>query len=212
VLIRGGEEENVATSDARVFLHDGLFAGVLSRTADPSDVHDVLADLIGRRRPATTAGRPEVVTAASNPADVVHPRPEPPPAAEGGILVVEDNVVNQKVIQILIGKQGVQADVVSDGPDALARLRERSYDLVFMDVQMPGMDGYELTRRIRADLPPASQPFIVAMTAHAMEGDREKCLESGMDDYISKPVREDDVRRALQRRRVRPRGEGRRGA
>ncbi len=110
---------------------------------------------------------------------------------KGHILLVEDNPVNQKLAVRLIGKTGIDADTVANGKEAVKALEMVSYDLVFMDVQMPEMDGYEATRIIRdpgSNVRNHNVP-IVAMTAHAMKGDREKCIEAGMDDYISKPIR-----------------------
>jgi len=97
----------------------------------------------------------------------------------------------------MLQKLGVQADVASNGREALLAMEERSFDLVLMDVQMPEIDGLEATRLIRQS--GARQPWIVAMTAHALQGDRERCLNAGMDDYISKPVRLDALRSALDR-------------
>ncbi|HEX4960549.1 MAG TPA: ATP-binding protein [Thermoanaerobaculia bacterium] len=121
----------------------------------------------------------------------------PPPPLR--ILVVEDNSTNQKVAQLLLGRLGYRADLAADGLEALAALRRQPYDLIFMDVQMPGMDGLETTRRIRAERPGAAGPRIVAMTAHALREAREACLASGMDDYLSKPLGLDDLARALRR-------------
>lgn len=104
------------------------------------------------------------------------------------MLLAEDNVVNQKVALKMLERLGVVADVANNGEEAVAAVTAKPYDLVFMDVQMPRMDGLEATRRIRA-LAPQHRPTIVAMTAHAMPGDREVCLAAGMDDYITKPVR-----------------------
>ncbi|MEO0852839.1 MAG: ATP-binding protein, partial [Cyanobacteria bacterium J06648_11] len=119
----------------------------------------------------------------------------PPPAR---LLVVEDNSINQKVASNMLRKLGYASDIASNGIEAIAALRARPYDLVFMDVQMPEMDGLEATRRIRKDFAPDRQPHIVAMTANAMRGDRDRCLAAGMDDYISKPVRPEDLTRVLQ--------------
>jgi|SRR5579871_1723317 len=106
----------------------------------------------------------------------------------GRILVVEDNPVNQRVVTALLLKRGYTIELAHDGREALEKLESSApFDLVLMDVQMPGMDGLEATRRIRSDARWASLS-IVAMTAHAMVGDRERCLEAGMDGYISKPV------------------------
>jgi len=113
------------------------------------------------------------------------------------ILLVEDNAVNQKVASRLLERMGYRADVASNGLEALEALRRQSYDVVLMDVQMPEMDGLEASRRIQRDWPAGQRPRIIAMTAEAMQGDRERCLAAGMDDYISKPVKMDELRRAL---------------
>jgi signal transduction histidine kinase/ActR/RegA family two-component response regulator len=105
------------------------------------------------------------------------------------ILLVEDNVVNQRVAQLLLKKLGYAPDFAGNGEEALAAVARDRHDLVFMDVQMPVMDGHEATRRLCAAYPPDSRPWIVAMTANALEGDRAACLDAGMDDYTSKPVR-----------------------
>ena len=113
------------------------------------------------------------------------------------ILVAEDNAVNQKLINRVLGKLGYSVDMVVNGREALDKLLEKSYDLVFMDMQMPEMDGLEATRIIRGL--PQSQPFISAMTANAMVEDREICLSNGMDDYIAKPMGIQEIIIVLQK-------------
>ena len=115
------------------------------------------------------------------------------------ILLAEDNAINQKVAVRMLERLGYRADVAADGEEVLAALKKRPYDVVLMDVQMPEMDGLEATRRIRRT--PCHQPYIIAMTAHAMKGDREECLEAGMDDYVSKPVRIEELKAALDHSR-----------
>ncbi|MCA6597217.1 MAG: MASE1 domain-containing protein [Pseudanabaena sp. M046S1SP1A06QC] len=104
------------------------------------------------------------------------------------ILIAEDNIVNQKVAHRILSRLGYEADIVTNGLKVLEALNKHSYDVIFMDVQMPEMDGLEATKKIVNDPHRLHRPYIIAMTAGAMEGDREICLESGMDDYISKPV------------------------
>ncbi len=115
------------------------------------------------------------------------------------ILLAEDNLVNQKVAVRMLERLGYRVDVVANGLEAVDAFTRRDYDVVFMDVQMPEMDGLEATRWIRRKLPPERQPYVIAMTANAMEGDRDLCLNAGMDDYVSKPVRVDELVQALQR-------------
>jgi CheY-like chemotaxis protein len=107
------------------------------------------------------------------------------------ILLAEDNLINQKVTLHLLAEMGYQAEVAMNGEEVLAALAQHAYDIILMDVQMPEMDGIEATKRIRAQWPTEQQPRIIAMTAHAMESDRQWCLEAGMDDYLSKPVQVD---------------------
>ncbi len=116
------------------------------------------------------------------------------------ILVTDDNVINQKVAARLLQQLGHAPDIADDGHQALEALRTTHYDVVFMDVQMPGMDGLETTRRIRqAEASCGGHTHIVALTANAMPGDREKCLAAGMDDYLAKPVRADAIQAVLAR-------------
>jgi CheY-like chemotaxis protein len=111
-----------------------------------------------------------------------------PPSLHQEILVVEDHPINQQLMRAILGKLGYRNTVVNNGQEALLILEQRSFDLIFMDIQMPVMNGYEATREIIARYPADKKPVIIAMTANALQGDREKCLEAGMDDYITKPV------------------------
>ncbi len=115
------------------------------------------------------------------------------------ILLAEDNVVNQKVAIHLLDRMGYRADVAANGIEVLDALKRVPYDVVLMDVQMPNMDGIEATRRIHQQYPGERHPWIIAMTANAMQGDREHCLNAGMDDYVTKPIRRDQLLAALNR-------------
>jgi signal transduction histidine kinase/ligand-binding sensor domain-containing protein/CheY-like chemotaxis protein len=114
-------------------------------------------------------------------------------------LVAEDNVVNQKVAIRMLEKLGLRADVAANGREAVSMFRLLPYDLIFMDCQMPEMDGYSATREIRRLEPPGQHRWIIAMTAEAMTGVREQCLAAGMDDYIAKPVKMDTLQEAVER-------------
>jgi CheY-like chemotaxis protein len=130
---------------------------------------------------------------SGNPGAIATPAPAAPPTTVVlhhalRILVVEDNQVNQKVVTAVLRKRGFYIELANDGQEALSKLENSAaFDLVLMDVQMPVLDGLEATRIIRRE-PRWKQLPIVAMTAHAMNGDKERCLEAGMSGYISKPV------------------------
>ncbi|MBL8615082.1 MAG: PAS domain S-box protein [Deltaproteobacteria bacterium] len=139
---------------------------------------------------------------AGGPAAAVGPAPSPGgPLPRGRVLVVEDNVVNQQVASFLLMRFEQAVDVVSDGVEALEALARINYDLVLMDCQMPHLDGFEATRRLRAGGEGALNPAVpvVAMTANALPGDVERCKAAGMDDYLSKPVQPAELERALRR-------------
>ena len=113
------------------------------------------------------------------------------------ILLAEDNTVNQRVALRIFEKLGYRADVAATGIEAVESLRNINYDVVFMDVLMPEMDGFEATKIILDEFQPEDRPKIIAMTANAMQGDRESCLEAGMNDYLSKPIRIEDLQKVL---------------
>jgi CheY-like chemotaxis protein len=109
------------------------------------------------------------------------------------VLVADDNVVNQKVASLTLQRLGLRPDVAANGREAVEMFEMAPYDLIFMDCQMPEMDGYQASREIRRRERANSHVIIIAMTAEAMAGARESCLDAGMDDYIAKPVRRDDL-------------------
>ncbi len=120
------------------------------------------------------------------------------------ILLAEDNVVNQKVALRLLGQLGYRADVAANGLEAIDAVERQAYDVVLMDVQMPELDGLEASREINRRWPGERRPRLVAMTANAMQGDRELCEAAGMDDYVAKPIRVEELVAALERCGWRP--------
>jgi CheY-like chemotaxis protein/HPt (histidine-containing phosphotransfer) domain-containing protein len=162
------------------------FAASLTKPVRSSELFDVLITSLGVEGPAVASAEPEAEQAE---------RPE----VVGMILLVEDNKMNQLVGSKVLGKLGYQFDIANHGGEAVSAVRERNYDAILMDCQMPEMDGYEATARIRCLEGSARHTPIIAMTAAAMDGDRDTCLEAGMDDYITKPVRLEVVAAALER-------------
>jgi signal transduction histidine kinase/CheY-like chemotaxis protein/HPt (histidine-containing phosphotransfer) domain-containing protein len=167
---------------------DGLL-GCLAKPVRPGQLYALLAPVLGRS-PLLAAAKISEATAA-----------RPTAMRRARILVVEDNAVNQLVAVKLLEKLGCRADVAGNGKEALVVLRRIPYDLVLMDCQMPEMDGFEATRTIRSGGAGQSRVRtpVIAMTARAMQGDREKCLASGMNDYIPKPVDPLRLAQALER-------------
>jgi len=168
------------------------FQGFLSKPLKPSVLFDTLVSILG----APT----QKAAAAATPAA---PKPDQEMAARLPlrILLAEDNVVNQKLAVHLLGQMGYRPDVAANGLEVLRSLERQPYDVILMDVQMPEMDGLEASRQICARWPRGQRPHIIAMTANAMQGDRERCLEAGMDDYVSKPIRVEELKSALSRSR-----------
>jgi PAS domain S-box-containing protein len=157
-------------------------ATVLRKPVRPSQLLEVLERLLGVEDDA-----------ARGDARVTDRRPD---FSHVSVLVAEDNPVNQQVVLGMLQKLGVVATVVGDGQEAVESVMRRPYDLVLMDVQMPRMDGLEAARRIRSAC--GRRPYIAAMTANAQQADRDACLEAGMDDFIAKPLRIDDLERRLR--------------
>jgi CheY-like chemotaxis protein len=176
---------------------------MLVKPVKPSALHDALADalLAGEVETSETAALAGAAR-ASETTKPAGPIAAPSEQAHVGlrILLAEDNAVNQKLALRLLQRMGHQADVVEDGRAAVAAVEGGSYDVVLMDVQMPEMDGLEATRQIRSRWP--DRPLrIVGLTANAMAGDREACLAAGMDDYVSKPIRPEELEAAIARAR-----------
>ncbi|MEO6244791.1 MAG: CHASE domain-containing protein [Opitutaceae bacterium] len=169
----------------------GLFAAFLTKPAKPTVLVETLAKLFRNEPP------PQRILSS-------HPFT---PIASGErserVLLAEDNIVNQKVALSMLAKLGYRADVAGNGTEAFEALRRQRYDLVLMDVQMPEMDGLEATRKIHMMWPQRKdRPWIIALTANAMLGDREMCLAAGMDDYLSKPIKTKELAAAFERARV----------
>jgi signal transduction histidine kinase/CheY-like chemotaxis protein len=160
----------------------------LSKPIKPSALHDALMTALGDRAPAVP-----VRSAPAATLDASLGRRHPL-----RILLAEDNPVNRKLALRILAKLGYDADVAIDGLEAIAALERSTYDVVLMDIQMPELDGLEATRRIRARWPDGG-PRIVAMTANALAEDREASLAAGMDDYLAKPIRVDELTAALER-------------
>jgi signal transduction histidine kinase/DNA-binding response OmpR family regulator/HPt (histidine-containing phosphotransfer) domain-containing protein/PAS domain-containing protein len=162
------------------------FEAFVSKPLKPAQLHAVLINVLAGHQPDTT----------------VKPIPDNivvPPSSEQTlrVLLAEDNVINQKVAIKMLNRLGYRVDVAGNGLEVLDALMRQIYDVVLMDVQMPEMDGLQTTRLIRQQWPIARQPMIIAMTANAMEGDREECLTAGMNDYVSKPIHMEELREAM---------------
>jgi GAF domain-containing protein/CheY-like chemotaxis protein len=171
-----------------------LFSAYLAKPVRQSQLYDTLVGLLARDAPPRTA-----------PSVSAKPRLDAELAARHPlrILLAEDNVVNQKLALRILQQMGYRADLASNGLEAVESVERQTYDVVLMDVQMPEMDGLEATREICKRWTPQQRPRIVAMTANAMQGDRDLCLAAGMDDYLTKPIRVERLMEALALARVR---------
>ena len=162
---------------------DELQGRTLTKPLKPAALRqELLALFEPRKAPESSPGRDRRDTADDRPLS---------------ILLAEDDMVNQQIAILMLAGLGYTADLATNGAEAVAAIEKRPYDVVLMDVQMPEMDGYEATRYIREGLPKERQPIIVAMTAHSMRGDEERCLAAGMDLYVSKPIELDHLQDTL---------------
>jgi PAS domain S-box-containing protein len=167
--------------------HDGAeglteFSAWLSKPIKPAALLEALQQVLGKR-PGSEARQAQ--------------QSRNPQAPALSILVAEDNTINQKVIRQLLRHLGYRADVVGNGAEAVEALERQDYQVILMDMQMPEMDGLEATRRLRQRFCGANAPYIIAMTANAMPGDRERCLDAGMNDYVPKPIELEVLDKAL---------------
>jgi len=173
----------------REVVGDGkLFNAYLGKPIHQSHLYDTLVGLFAQE------ATPKAVTPEAG-----RPRLDPDMAARHPlrILLAEDNVVNQKLALRLLQQMGYRADLASNGLEAVESVQRQTYDVVLMDVQMPDMDGLEASRKITARWRQQERPHIIAMTANAMQGDRDMCLAAGMDDYLTKPIRVERLVEAL---------------
>jgi CheY-like chemotaxis protein len=164
-----------------------LFAATLAKPLRQSQLFDTLVQLLAHEelpKAAPAAAKPRMDAGMAE----RHPL---------RILLAEDNVVNQKLALRILQQMGYRADLASNGIEAIECVARQPYDVVLMDVQMPEMDGLQASRHIVARWPNGDRPRIIAMTANAMQGDREDCLAAGMDDYVTKPIRVDALVQAL---------------
>ena len=165
------------------------FAAYLTKPLKPSSLFDALMNIFVEQK--------QTVVAKAAASTKFTPNAEMGKEHPLRILLAEDNAVNQKLALRLLSQLGYRADVAGNGLEAVQSVQRQAYDVVLMDVQMPELDGLDATRQIRA-LAQLAQPRIVAMTANAMQGDREMCIAAGMDDYLSKPIRPEELTKALR--------------
>jgi CheY-like chemotaxis protein/HPt (histidine-containing phosphotransfer) domain-containing protein len=181
---------SVMYDDAMVCAHLGIVA-ILMKPVRQSRLIDTLVSVLGPQDDQSV-GRKQKHTAARLLAEEVPLR----------ILLAEDNVINQRVALAMLSRFGYRADVAGNGIEVLAALERSVYDVVLMDVQMPEMDGISATRKIRTTIATDKQPRIIAMTANVSTDDRTECMAAGMDDFLGKPIRVEDLASALSRVRA----------
>jgi CheY-like chemotaxis protein len=175
------------------------FSAYLTKPARASQLLNALITVWGNQKRASSAQFVTRHSVAEGRATIFPGEPAQP-IFRARVLVVEDNAVNQMVAARLLEKLGCRVDVAANGREAVEMVGLLPYDAIFMDCQMPEMDGFEATQEIRRREGSSVHRPIIAMTANAMRGDRERCLDAGMDDYVSKPIRKADLLEALERR------------
>ena len=161
-----------------------IFDRVVRKPVRPSELKEVISSLLLK------TPRVDVTKTPTNPFNTET-------FAGMNVLLAEDNLINRKVALHILEKLKIHADVAATGQEAVQMLSEQNYDLIFMDVQMPELDGLQATRIIRLTND-TKQPYIIAMTANAMVQDREDCLNAGMNDFVAKPITIESVRQALE--------------
>ena len=181
-----------------VRLKEEGFSVYLVRPVRQGQLMEALATIVGARLQGITIDLVTRHTLAESKRDKTFPAQAGMSFLRARVLLVEDNVVNQKVAMRMLEKLGCRVDVAANGREAVERVRKEVYGAVFMDCQMPEMDGFEATAAIRGHEGSARHTPIIAMTANAMQGDRQSCLDAGMDDYIAKPIKEADLSAALK--------------
>jgi two-component system sensor histidine kinase/response regulator len=168
------------------------FAGYLTKPVRRSQLFNTLLNVLNNRKQKPSHQKPRFVTKYTLSEEK---------RRKNRVLIVEDNIINQKLVLRMIEKFGFQADIAGNGKEALKTLERFHYHIILMDVQMPEMDGIDATKKIRDPTSHVTDHEIpiIAMTAHAMKGDKERCLDAGMNDYVSKPIQPQELLNTIEK-------------